>query len=396
MKRIYLIIVIIFIQFAVYAQRGKVRPEWDLDGGGSASRHNVDDDMWGFLLMIGIIVVVLIYSAIKGSIERSKTKSSPVSKYDADKDIEDFVDEMSRSSLSNSNTESIAEDFVVDEGEEDNDDEEPNEDVSNEWTPYGDSFSLKYYLNNIFSDQDVYCTIDGDVAEVVAVDLADGETVLHVKIPFKGGTSVQLKLANGDYEEGDEILISTITGQELHKKGCDPIVRYRGDKILSTVIKKRDLGFMHFVEDEYGVKYSKDKKRLLETPEFKRDYSHSERWLASMYSFDNLKELDKMQMDSMQRALLTHDYVKNCKEYKLPPKINDYIIKEGTLVICDNAFTNCSGLIKVELPNSLVRIGKNVFDGCDNLESIIIPQDTRKKFEQLLPDYKDKLVERES
>lgn len=390
MKRIYLIIVMVLIQIAAFAQRGKVRPEWDLDGGNSVSCHGVDDDMWGFFLMIGIIVLFFIYSAIKGSIERSKTKLSPVSKYDADEDIEDFDDEMYRSSLGICNTKDIAEDLVVDDGEE------SNEDVTNEWIPYGDSYSLKDIWEAQFLDQDLYSNIDGETADVVCVELANGEKVLRIEIPFKDGTSVQLKLDSGDYEEGEKILIASITGQELRKKGCDPIVRYSGEIILSTAIKKKDLGFMHFWEDEFGVKYGKDRKRLLETPEFKDEYSYSDQWLASMYNIDNLKTLDKIQMDSMQRALLTHDYVKKCKEYKLPPKINDYIVKAGTLVICDNAFTNCSGLIKVELPNSLLRIGENVFAGCDNLESIIIPKGKRKKFEQMLPEYKDKLVERDS
>jgi hypothetical protein len=34
------------------------------------------------------------------------------------------------------------------------------------------------------------------------------------------------------------------------------------------------------------------------------------------------------------------------------------------------------------------------FNGCDLLRAIIIPKGSRKKFEELLPAYKDKLVEK--
>jgi hypothetical protein len=41
---------------------------------------------------------------------------------------------------------------------------------------------------------------------------------------------------------------------------------------------------------------------------------------------------------------------------------------------------------------SLEKVGCFTFEGCDNLVSLIIPKGSRKKFEQLLPEYKDKLI----
>ena len=60
-----------------------------------------------------------------------------------------------------------------------------------------------------------------------------------------------------------------------------------------------------------------------------------------------------------------------------------------------NAFSGCCSLKSISLLDSVLEIGKDSFEGCDNLKSIEIPVGTRKKFEQLLPEYKDKLVERE-
>ena len=60
-----------------------------------------------------------------------------------------------------------------------------------------------------------------------------------------------------------------------------------------------------------------------------------------------------------------------------------------------NAFSGCCSLKSISLSDSLLEIGKDSFEGCDNLKSIVFPVGTRKKFEQLLPEYKDKLVERE-
>jgi hypothetical protein len=71
-------------------------------------------------------------------------------------------------------------------------------------------------------------------------------------------------------------------------------------------------------------------------------------------------------------------------------------IPDGVEVIGDECFCENEMLSSIYLPTSIKSIGIDVFDGCDNLESIVIPIGAKKKFEQLLQEYKDKLVERES
>ena len=59
------------------------------------------------------------------------------------------------------------------------------------------------------------------------------------------------------------------------------------------------------------------------------------------------------------------------------PQNTTIIVKEGTTSICDYAFNNQTGLIEIELPNSLVSIGSElqgyVFNGCKGLTAIKIP-----------------------
>lgn len=67
----------------------------------------------------------------------------------------------------------------------------------------------------------------------------------------------------------------------------------------------------------------------------------------------------------------------------IPEKVN-YIGKY--------AFLGCASLGSISIP-SVEYIGDYAFKGCNNLKSIYIPYGTKDRFEELLPIYKDKLVE---
>lgn len=70
-------------------------------------------------------------------------------------------------------------------------------------------------------------------------------------------------------------------------------------------------------------------------------------------------------------------------------------IPDSVEIIEDGAFANCYSLESVSLPNSIKYLGDSLFHECDELRHIIIPIGTKDKFDKLLPDYKDKLVEQE-
>ena len=78
--------------------------------------------------------------------------------------------------------------------------------------------------------------------------------------------------------------------------------------------------------DEFGAKYSKDKKKLL----------------------------------------------------KVPDDIKEYNIRPGTLIIGDEAFSSCYSLQSVAIPNSVTQIGYKAFAYCDSLQEVSIPNSVTK------------------
>lgn len=59
------------------------------------------------------------------------------------------------------------------------------------------------------------------------------------------------------------------------------------------------------------------------------------------------------------------------------PDINNYEIKDGTVVICDKAFSMCKSLQTVIIPDTVVAIGEFAFYGCENLKYIVLPKSVR-------------------
>lgn len=51
----------------------------------------------------------------------------------------------------------------------------------------------------------------------------------------------------------------------------------------------------------------------------------------------------------------------------------DYFIKEGTVIICDNAFENCFDLLNVTIPNSVIWIGRNALLAVQNYNQSLFP-----------------------
>ena len=93
------------------------------------------------------------------------------------------------------------------------------------------------------------------------------------------------------------------------------------EEVLSTEATEEDL--KDAIEDEYGVKYSRDGKKLLKAS-------------------SSLRE-------------------------------KEYVVREGTEVICDGAFSCCESLQSVIIPNSVKSIGDEAFSWCQSLQRITIP-----------------------
>ena len=92
------------------------------------------------------------------------------------------------------------------------------------------------------------------------------------------------------------------------------------EEVWSTVVTEENLE--NSVKDEFGVKYSKDWKRLFGAP-----------WNLS----------------------------------------GKYSIRKGVKVIEDRAFKCCNSLSSIDIPNSVTRIGESAFGDCKSLTNINIP-----------------------
>ena len=70
-------------------------------------------------------------------------------------------------------------------------------------------------------------------------------------------------------------------------------------------------------------------------------------------------------------------------------------IPNNIISIGKQAFFGCYYLTSIRISASTISIGDDIFRRCNNLKEIIIPKGTKAKFEEMLPDQKDKLVEQE-
>ena len=62
------------------------------------------------------------------------------------------------------------------------------------------------------------------------------------------------------------------------------------------------------------------------------------------------------------------------KLLKVPGELSGaYSVKEGTRIICDSAFSGCRSLSEIVIPSSVTSIGDSSFSGCDSLSEIVIP-----------------------
>ena len=115
------------------------------------------------------------------------------------------------------------------------------------------------------------------------------------------------------------------------------------EEVWSTKVTKEDLE--NAVEDEFGVKYSKDRKRLLKAP-------------AGLKGRYFIKEGVKVIGDRT---------FKGC--YSLT-SIN---IPDGVTNIGDFAFTRCRSLTCINIPSRVTNIGEGAFAFCISLTNIDIP-----------------------
>ena len=82
--------------------------------------------------------------------------------------------------------------------------------------------------------------------------------------------------------------------------------------------------------------------------------------------------------EELKEALVDERGVKYSKDgrklLKVPRELSGaYSVKEGTRIICDEAFWWCRSLSKIVIPSSVTSIGDRAFDTCSSLSEIVIP-----------------------
>jgi len=83
--------------------------------------------------------------------------------------------------------------------------------------------------------------------------------------------------------------------------------------------------------------------------------------------------------DELKEAFVDEWGVKYSKDgrklLKAPGELSGaYSVKEGTRIICDRAFLWCCSLSEIVIPSSVTSIGDSAFSGCYSLSEIVIPK----------------------
>ena len=99
---------------------------------------------------------------------------------------------------------------------------------------------------------------------------------------------------------------------------------------------------------------------------------------ASQDASDNLDMSTKATAEELNEAIMDEFGVKYSKDVrkllKAPQNLDGtYSIKKGTKIICDMAFDSCRSLTDIVIPDSVTSIGDCAFNGCESLSNLVIP-----------------------
>ena len=155
---------------------------------------------------------------------------------------------------------------------------------------------------------------------------------------------------------------------------CEEIERKKKEE-LEVLLKSTEVTddeLKRGIKDEYGVVYSRDRKRLLSANLFRRfttykikpgtlvicdkafDHVYYNEIITSIYIPDSVKIIGNFAFSGC----------KSLQSMELPGSITE---------IGDSAFYNCKKLVSINLPDSITKIGHGVFSSC-KLQSLYIPE----------------------
>ena len=138
------------------------------------------------------------------------------------------------------------------------------------------------------------------------------------------------------------------------------------DEELSTVATDEELN--EAITDEFGVKYSKDGRKLLKAPQnLDGTYSVKKgtKIICDMAFYDYSSWSSLVIPDSV--IIIGFGAFEGCSS------LRSLVIPDSVTSIGDDAFWFCSSLRNLVIPDSVTAIGDRAFSGCCSLESLVVP-----------------------
>ena len=207
--------------------------------------------------------------------------------------------------------------------------------------------------------------------------LADEETKTLLSMFLLASAKKDLSMCSFrlfDVQKPKEEEVQKSKGKEVQKPKEEKVQKPKGKKVQkpkeeevwSTKVTIKDLE--NAVEDEFGVKYSKDWKRLLKAPsELNGKYSIRKGVkVIGNSAFSFCHTLASINIPTGVTNIGTTAFL-GCDSLT---KIN---IPKSVTNIGDSAFSYCKSLTKINIPNSVTNLGKRTFKNCESLTSINIP-----------------------
>ena len=154
------------------------------------------------------------------------------------------------------------------------------------------------------------------------------------------------------------------------------------------------------ITDEFGVKYSKDGRKLLKAP-YKLNGTYSIKEGVRIIcdnAFESCTSLSSLVISDSVAGIVIPDGVTSIGDYAfvgcifvtrfvIPNSVTSIgnhafedcfsltgiVIPNGVTSIGDYAFSSCRSLTNIVIPDSVTSIGDHAFEGCYSLYSIVIP-----------------------
>ena len=138
------------------------------------------------------------------------------------------------------------------------------------------------------------------------------------------------------------------------------------EEVWSTEVTDDDL--RNAVEDEFGVKYSKDWKRLLKAPE-SLSGKYTIRKGVKVIGNNAFWWCDSLTNINIPNSVTNIGY----EAFECCRSLTNINIPNSVTYIGYNAFSDCRSLTNINIPNSVTNIGNGAFSKCELLTNINIP-----------------------